>query len=78
MQYGAYVQGVSTGGPAEAAGFEPGDIIVQIGDVPIDAQTTFSEALFQHSPGDQVDVKVFRDGDEMTLTITLGERPEDV
>jgi 2-alkenal reductase len=75
VRYGVYVQGVASGGPAEAAGFEPGDIVLSIGDFEINAQTTFSEALFEHEPGETVDVRVLRDGEEITLSLTLGERP---
>ncbi len=75
VRFGVYVQGVSAGGPAEAAGIEPGDIILQIGDSSIDAHTTFSEALFEHAPGDTVDVRILRGDEEITLPVTLGERP---
>jgi len=75
---GVVVLDVSAGGPADEAGIQQGDVITKIGDYELNAQTTFSEALFNYAPGDKVDVVVNRGGDEKTLTITLGERPQNL
>ncbi|MCA9880596.1 MAG: PDZ domain-containing protein, partial [Thermomicrobiales bacterium] len=77
VDYGAYVQGVEPGGAADRAGIREGDIIVAVGDDRITAQTTFTEALFAHSPGETVPVTVIRNGREQTLPTTLAERPRD-
>ncbi|MEZ4561408.1 MAG: trypsin-like peptidase domain-containing protein [Thermomicrobiales bacterium] len=75
VDYGAYVQGVEPGGAAARAGIREGDIIVAVGNDRITAQTTFTEALFAHAPGETVTVTVIRNGREQTLNATLGERP---
>lgn len=75
IDYGAYVQGVEPGGAAAQAGIREGDIIVAVGTDRITAQTTFTEALFAHAPGETVDVTVVRNGREQTLQATLAERP---
>ena len=75
---GAVVTDVPNGGPADEAGLQPGDVILQIGDYPLDAQTTFSEALFKYKPGDTVELRVLRDGEEIETNITFDERPEDL
>jgi len=75
---GVVVTAVSGGTPAADAGFQEGDVITKVGDYTLDAQTTFSEALFNYKPGDKIDVVVNRNGDEKTLKITLGERPQDL
>jgi 2-alkenal reductase len=75
---GVQVINVVNGGPADDAGVEPGDIVIQIGDAKLNNQTSFSEALFQYEPGDTVDIVVVRDDEELTLEITFSERPEDV
>lgn len=77
VDYGAYVQGVEPGGAAGRAGIREGDIIVAVGDVRITAQTTFTEALFAHTPGETVPVTVVRNGREQTLQATLAERPRE-
>ena len=75
---GAVVTDVSDGSPADEAGLRPGDVILQIGDYPLNAQTTFSEAQFQYEPGDTVTLRVLRDGEEIETNITFEERPEDL
>jgi S1-C subfamily serine protease len=75
VDYGAYVQGVEPGGAADRAGIREGDIIVAVGDDRITAQTTFTEVLFAHSPGETVRVTVIRNGREQALQATLEERP---
>jgi len=75
---GVLVLNVPEGGPAAEAGIEPGDVITSIGGVEIDQQTSFSEALFQFEPGETVEVVIVRDGEEMTVEITLAERPDDI
>ncbi len=75
VDYGAYVQGVEPGAAADRAGIREGDIIVAVGNDRITAQTTFTEVLFAHAPGETVPVTVVRNGREQTLQATLAERP---
>jgi 2-alkenal reductase len=75
---GVLVLTVVPGGPADQAGVKEGDVVTAIDGVAIDQQTSFSEALFEHQPGDTVTITVVRDGRELQLQITLGERPPDL
>lgn len=77
VDYGAYVQGVTPGGAADRAGIREGDIIVAVGSDRITAQTTFTEVLFAHAPGETVPVTILRNGREQTLQATLAERPRE-
>ena len=70
--------GVNPGTPADKAGIKDGDIITTIGDKTIDAEHPLDAALSQFSPGDTVTVKVLRDGQTVTLQVTLGTRPADL
>jgi S1-C subfamily serine protease len=73
---GVLVESVSPGGPAAQAGIRPGDVIVQIGDVPVHSQKDLQLALtLRYKPGETVPVKVNRGGQEQTLQVTLGTRP---
>jgi 2-alkenal reductase len=74
---GVYVTEISAGGPAEAAGLQPGDIVVAIDGVAIDAQNAFAEVLFTHMPGDSVAVDIVRGDQRLTATLTLAVRPDD-
>jgi 2-alkenal reductase len=75
---GVVVLEVVPGGPADDAGVEVGDVIVQIGEHELDAQTTFSEALFNYAPGDTVELTIVRDDETITAEITLGDRGENL
>jgi 2-alkenal reductase len=74
VDYGAYVLGVVPGGPADRGGIREGDIILAIGDDRIQDQTTFTEALFAHRPGDTIRVTALRGGEERQFDVTLAER----
>ncbi|MFN8589971.1 MAG: trypsin-like peptidase domain-containing protein [Thermomicrobiales bacterium] len=72
--YGGYITDIVPGGPADAAGLRPRDIIIAIGDSQIDAQTTFAEALFAHQAGETVPITVRRGDRDQTFDVTLAER----
>ncbi|MDP9469631.1 MAG: trypsin-like peptidase domain-containing protein [Chloroflexota bacterium] len=75
VDYGVYVEDVAAGGPAAEAGLQPDDIILALDDVEINAQNTLTEVLFAHEPGDIVTARVQRGDEELSVEITLGERP---
>ena len=66
---------ITPGSPAEAAGIKAGDIIVAIGDTTIDTEHPLNAVLAQNAPGDTIDLKVLRDGQTLTIKVTLGTRP---
>jgi 2-alkenal reductase len=76
VDHGALVTRVSPGTPAEEAGIQEGDVILAIDGQEIDAQDALIDVLFAHRPGDTVDVTIQRGDEEITLEVTLGERPE--
>jgi len=67
--------GVESGTPAAAAGIKDGDIIVSVNGKTIDEGHPLDATLAQFSPGDTVSVDVLRDGQHLTLQVTLGTRP---
>ncbi len=72
------VVSVENGSPADDAGLEAGDVITAIDGTAIDADTSLQSVLFTHQPGDEVTLTVQRDNEEITLPVTLGERPGDL
>lgn len=73
VQWGAYVTSVSANSPASQAGLQKGDIITKIGDVSLDGNHSFLNALYTHQPGDQISLTVNRNGQTVQLQATLGE-----
>jgi serine protease Do len=71
-EYGAYVQAVQAGGPADQAGLRAGDIITAIGDHVIDEQNSMLTILMRFEPEERVEITFVREGREMTLKMTLG------
>ncbi|MHC0431062.1 S1C family serine protease [Streptomyces sp. O3] len=71
---GVAVVATESGGAADEAGIEPGDILTGVGDADITTTTSLAEALASEKPGDEVEVTYSRDGAERTTTVTLGER----
>ena len=73
---GAQVGGVVSDGPAAKAGLREGDTIVEIEDQSVREPNDVSAVVNARRPGDEVRVVVERDGERRTLTVTLGEQPE--
>jgi len=62
-------------GAAARAGMREGDIIVRLGDVPVQSFEDLRAALQARRPGDAVQVVYLRDGEDRTAQAVLGERP---
>ena len=73
---GAAVGDVIADGPAARAGLRQGDRIVEIEEQPVRDPDDVSAVVNARRPGDEVQVVVERDGERRTLTVTLGEQPE--
>ena len=69
---------VQPGTPAAEAGLQEGDIIVKVDGAAIDGDHPLDATLSQFSPGDIVAIEILRDGQTMTLSLTLGTRPADL
>jgi S1-C subfamily serine protease len=73
---GAQVGGVIADGPAADAGLREGDTIVEINGQPVRDSDDVSAVVNSRRPGDEVRVVIERSGERRTLTVTLGEQPE--
>ena len=73
LPQGAYVELVEEGSSAERAGLQSNDIITKLGEKTIGSYTDLTSALYGYSAGDTAEVTVFRDEEEITLTITFDE-----
>jgi putative serine protease PepD len=72
---GAEIQRVESGAPAASAGLEVGDLVVAFDGRSIGSAIDLVAAVTTHVPGDEVELTVLRDGDEVTVTVTLDESP---
>jgi membrane-associated protease RseP (regulator of RpoE activity) len=72
---GALVTNVVPGGPADAAGLEPGDLITQIGNTPIASPSVIPFALASLHAGDPVQIQFQRGSFTDSAEVTLGARP---
>ncbi|MBA3248925.1 MAG: trypsin-like peptidase domain-containing protein [Geodermatophilaceae bacterium] len=68
---GAQLRTVTSGGAADAAGLQAGDVIVAVDGRPTENVDTLIVAIRSHGPGDEVTITYLRDGEELTTTATL-------
>lgn len=76
QQDGVPVAQVVDGSPADKAGLQAGDRIVRAGGDEVDSIADVRSAVSSHSPGDELELEVTRNGDTETITVTLGDRPD--
>ena len=87
---GAIIESVSANSPAEEAGLKAGkqeidfqalpytvggDIIVSVNGEEIVTEADLPRIVSRLDPGDEVELGIIRDGEEMDVTVTLGTRP---
>ena len=70
---GALVTRLEPGGPADVAGVQVGDIVMEIEGRPVKGLHDLHERLARHRSGDAVDVAIRRHDDPVRLRIVLGE-----
>ena len=62
--------------PAHAAGIKPGDIILTVNDSPVDTPNQLSRLVAKVEPGQTADIRVLRDGQELTFQVAMVEKHE--
>ena len=72
---GVLVADVMKGGPAEAAGLKPGDVIVELNGVKIREVPDLQRRVANVTPGQNVAVGVVRDRAPQRLRVRVGEMP---
>jgi len=68
---GIYVSSVVSGGGAEAAGLQKGDVITTVDGTAVGTMNKINTILISHKDGDKVKVEYMRDGKLQTTTVTL-------
>ena len=73
VQQGALIASLQSGGPAQQAGLQVGDVIVQINNTPVTDTSSLGDALAQYNIGETVAVHVYRGNQQLTINVKLGE-----
>ena len=76
VDYGVYVESVTSSSPADKGGIKTGDVIVAVDGKDVSDLAYLRYLLYNHSVGDTMNVRVYRDGDYKDLTITLDQEAE--
>ncbi|WP_431224875.1 outer membrane-stress sensor serine endopeptidase DegS [Serratia sp. L9] len=74
---GIIVTEITPNGPAASAGFHINDIIINVNNKPAVAVLETMDQVAEIRPGTEIPVVVVRDGQRITLNMTVGEFPED-
>jgi len=70
---GVYVASMSPDSPAYMAGVQIGDIIVQVDGKDVATVDELNDIKNKHAVGDKLELKIFRNGQYVNLSLILGE-----
>ena len=70
------VADVAAGGPASSSELRTGDRIVKLDDREVNNPSDLSTGILSYKPGDRVTLTVDRNGEQTTIDVTLGTRPD--
>lgn len=73
VEWGVYISDIIAGSPADKADLQIGDIITQLGGIPIDETHPYLNTLYSFVPGQEVEVKFYRNNQIRTVTMVLTE-----
>ncbi|MCI8481625.1 MAG: trypsin-like serine protease [Clostridia bacterium] len=72
---GIYVKDIETFSSAEKAGIKIGDVIIAADGKTVSTMDELNEIKNSHKIGDTIEIKLNRNGSEMTVSVTLAEQP---
>lgn len=75
MIEGVLITGVLHNGPAATGGIRPGDVVVQVGKLPVANTAQLLNAVASLKPGESARVRILRGGDEQEVAVVVGRRP---
>ena len=76
-QAGAMVNEVVSGGPADKAGLQVGDLVVDVNGKKVQSMDDLAAQIRILGAGEKVQLGVVRDGKQQTITATLTKRPNE-
>jgi serine protease Do len=75
-EHGALVTDVTKDSPAERGGMKRGDLIIAYDGKPVEDPTSLRNMVANTAPGKEADIRVLRNGKEVSLKVRIGEMPE--
>ena len=72
---GVYIKNTTEGSPAENAGIKSGDIITEFDGVEVQNPLELIAQILRRDVGDVVNIKIYRDGEYLNITLELVESP---
>lgn len=76
VEYGIQVFGVVDESPAQEAGMQKNDIILEFDGTKLFNNDQFTKMLKLYKPGQKIKMKIYRNGDEKTLKLTLANKED--
>jgi serine protease DegQ len=73
---GAIIAGLLRNGPAEKAGVKIGDILLEVDGQVVRNTAGMLNLISQLKPGSDADLKVLREGKEVSVRVTVAKRPK--
>jgi C-terminal processing protease CtpA/Prc len=73
---GALIAGVMDDSPAEEAGIEQEDVVIELDGERVKGTSHLTRLIKERSPGDAVTLKIVRDGEQKSIAVVLGKRPK--
>jgi serine protease Do len=74
---GALVADVAPGGPAEAAGVKPGDLVLKVEGHPVTSAADLTRQIGGFHSGDTIRLEIRRDGQTRDIAVRSGLRPSE-
>jgi serine protease Do len=75
--HGVLLEDVAPGSSADKAGLKIGEIVTTVGGKPVGDVKEFATMLFAYKIGEAAPIGILRDGKEVTVNVTVAERPDD-
>ncbi len=77
VPYGALVNSVTPGGPAEKAGLREGDVVIEMNGKRVEDYSRFRYDIGSMPPGTKVNLTILRENQRQNVQVTLAPRPTD-
>jgi len=77
LKEGVIIAQIMPGSPADKGGLKVGDVVVEVDGQKVSEVRELQFKIMRTEPGKEIDLKVIREGKEVSLKIKVGEMPED-